>query len=80
MEQPRRCELVDIGSKGRIEIPNMSDDSGPIVIKIGDYERVEATPVPDRFLVQMDEFTECVLMGKAQEFPARMGCGIRSPW
>jgi predicted dehydrogenase len=73
MEQPRRCELTAIGSKGRIEIPNMFDDSGPIVIKIGDDERVEATPAPDRFLVQMDEFTECVLTGKAPEFPAEDG-------
>jgi len=73
MEQPRRCYLTAIGSEGRIEIPNMFDDSGPIVIKVGDDERVEATPAPDRFLVQMDEFTECVLTGKAPEFPAEDG-------
>ena len=73
MEQPRRCELIAIGSKGRIEIPDMFDDSGSIVIKIGDDERVEATPAPNRFLVQMDEFTECILTGKTPEFPAEDG-------
>ena len=73
MEQPGRCELIAIGSKGRIEIPNMFDDGGPIVIKLGRDERVEATPSPNRFRVQLDEFSECVLTGKAPEFPAEDG-------
>jgi len=73
MEQPRRCELIAIGSKGRIEIPNMFDDSGPVVIMVGDDKRVEATPAPNRFRVQLDEFSECVLTGKAPEFPAEDG-------
>ena len=73
MEQPRRCELVAIGSKGRIEIPNMFDDSGPIIIRVGDDKRIEATPAPDRFRVQLDEFSECVLTGKPPEFPPEDG-------
>ena len=28
-EQHRRCELIAVGSEGRIEIPDMFDDSGP---------------------------------------------------
>ena len=72
-EQPRRCDLIAIGSDGRIEIPDMFDDGGPIVIKAGDDERVEATPAPNRFRVQLDEFSECVLTGKAPEFPAEDG-------
>ena len=73
LEQPFRCELVAIGSDGRIEVPNMFDDSGPVVIKIGDEERIEAVPAPNRFRVQMDEFSECVLTGKPPEFPAEDG-------
>jgi len=73
MEEPRRCELIAIGSKGRIDVPNMFDDSGPAVIKTGDDERVEAVPAPDRFRVQLDEFSDCVLTGKPPEFPALDG-------
>jgi len=73
MEQPRRCELIAIGSKGRIEIPDMFDDSGPVVIIVGAERRVEAIPAPNRFRVQLDEFSECVLTGKAPEFPAEDG-------
>ena len=73
MEQPRRCELVCIGTGGSIEIPDMFDDSGPIIIRKGDDERVESTPAPNRFRVQLDEFSECVLTGKIPQFPAEDG-------
>ncbi len=73
LEQPRRCDLVAIGTDGRIEIPDMFNDSGPVVIKTGDKERTEAVPAPNRFRVQLDEFSECVLTGKAPEFPAEDG-------
>ena len=73
MEQPPRCELIVLGSEGRIEIPNMFDDGGPIIVTKGDDEQVEATPAPNRFTVQLDEFSECVLTGKAPEFPAEDG-------
>ena len=51
----------------------MFDDSGPIVIMVGDDKQVEATPAPNRFRVQLDEFSECVLTGKAPEFPVEDG-------
>jgi predicted dehydrogenase len=73
VEQPIRCELIAIGSQGRIEIPDMFDDGGPIVVTAGDNERVEATPAPNRFRVQLDEFSQCVLTGKPPEFPAEDG-------
>ncbi|HCI85718.1 MAG TPA: hypothetical protein DHV68_02610 [Dehalococcoidia bacterium] len=78
MEQPFRCFITIDGSKGRIEIPGMFEDSGPIIIKRGDGrngERSEtiATPAPYRFVVQFDEFSECVLTGKKPEFPAADG-------
>jgi len=72
-EQTRRIELTVFGSEGRISIPNMFDDSGPIIVTQGDERRVEATPAPDRFRVQLEEFSDCVLTGKAPEFPAEDG-------
>ena len=71
IEQPGRSELIAIGSEGRIEIPNMFDDSGPIIIKAGDDERVEVTPAPNRFRVQLDEFSECVATGKPESTEGR---------
>ncbi|MEX0762984.1 MAG: Gfo/Idh/MocA family oxidoreductase [Dehalococcoidia bacterium] len=73
MEQPRRCDLIALGTEGRIEIPDMFDDSGPVIVTIGDDKKTEATPAPNRFTVQFDEFSECVLTGKAPEFPAEDG-------
>jgi predicted dehydrogenase len=73
MEQPQRRDLIVIGPKGRIEVPDMFDEGGSLVIKTGDIERVEAIPAPNRFRVQMDEFSECVLTGKAPEYPAEDG-------
>lgn len=78
MEQPFRCFITIDGSKGRIEIPGMFDDSGPIIIKRGDGRNGEhsetiATPAPYRFVVQFDEFSECVLTGKKPEYPAEDG-------
>jgi predicted dehydrogenase len=78
MEQPYRCFITIDGSKGRIEIPGMFDDSGPIIIKTGDGRNGEktqiiATPAPYRFVVQFDEFSECVLTGKKPEYPAEDG-------
>jgi predicted dehydrogenase len=73
MEQPRRCELWAYGTKGRLHVPDMFNDSGPINVRVGDEERTQAVPAPDRFKVQIDEFSECVLTRKAPEFPAEDG-------
>ena len=70
MEQPRRCDLTAYGTKGRLYIPDMFNDSGPVLVTIGDKTTTEATPAPDRFLVQLDEFSDCVSTGKKPEFPA----------
>ena len=75
MEQPRRCTLTVDGSAGRIEIPDMFDDNGPVHIRYTDDREDEelATPSPGRFVMQLNEFSECVLTGKAPEFPAEDG-------
>ena len=53
----------------------MFDDSGPLIIKgvDGQNEQTISTPAPNRFSVQLDEFSECVLTGKTSEFPAEDG-------
>ena len=63
------------GREGRIEIPSMFEDSGPIIIKgpDGEHEEIIATPAPNRFTAQLDEFSECVLTGKNPEFPPEDG-------
>ncbi len=78
MEQPYRCFLNIDGTLGRIEIPGMFDDSGPVIIKHGNgregrREEITATPAPYRFVVQFDEFSECVLTGKKPVYPAEDG-------
>ena len=75
LEQPFRCQLSADGPKGRIEIPDMFNDSGPIIIKTkdGQQKQVISTPAPYRFVVQLDEFSECILTGKKPEFPAEDG-------
>jgi len=78
MIQPFRCQISIDGSDGRIEIPGMFDDSGPIIIKYGNgregqNDNVISTPSPYRFTVQFNEFSECVLSGKEPDFPPEDG-------
>ena len=70
-----RFQISIDGREGRIEIPSMFDDSGPVIIKgiEGRDEQTITTPAPNRFTAQLDEFSECVLSGKAPEFPAEDG-------
>lgn len=78
MHQPFKCDIQISGDKGRLVIPGMFEDSGPIIIHRGDGrngrdEQVIAEPAPYRFVAQFDEFSECVLTGKAPAFPAEDG-------
>ena len=78
MSQPYRCQISIDGSEGRIEIPGMFDDSGPIIIKYGNgsngqNDKIISTPSPYRFVMQFNEFSECVLSGKNPEFPPEDG-------
>jgi predicted dehydrogenase len=73
MEEPRCIKLIATGTKGQIEIPNMFDESGPVILKTSGKEWVEAVPAKNRFRVQLDEFSNCVLSGKSPEFPPEDG-------
>ena len=70
-----RFQISIDGREGRIEIPSMFEDSGPLIIRgvDGQNERIVTAPAPNRFTVQLDEFSKCVLTGKAPEFPAEDG-------
>ena len=76
LEHSSFCFQISIdGREGRIEIPSMFEDSGPIIVKTVEDQNEQSitTPAPNRFTVQLDEFSECVLTGKTPEFPAEDG-------
>ena len=73
MDEPRSIMLMAVGTKGQIEIPDMFDESGSVILKTDDEEWAEAIPGRNRFRVQLDEFSNCILSGKAPEFPPEDG-------
>ena len=78
MEELFLCQISINGSNGRIEIPNMFDDSGPIIITTVDLQDCKSkqtitVPAPDRFMVQLDEFSRCILADRQPKFPAHDG-------
>ena len=73
MEGPFRCVLEVVGSHGAIRVPNMFDEQATVYIAIGNDERVETFSGPDRFQVQLERFSSCILQGKAPEFPPTDG-------
>ena len=64
MEGPFRCVLEVVGSHGAIRVPNMFDEQATVYIAIGNDERVETFSGPDRFQVQLERFSSCILQGK----------------
>ena len=73
MEEPFRCVLEVVGSHGVIMVPNMFDEGADVHIAIGNDERVEQFSGPDRFQVQLERFSNCILQGKTPEFPPEDG-------
>jgi D-xylose 1-dehydrogenase (NADP+, D-xylono-1,5-lactone-forming) len=73
MEEPFRCVLEVVGNHGAITVPNMFDEGADVHIAIGNDERVERFSGPDRFQVQLERFSDCILQGKAPEFPPEDG-------
>jgi xylose dehydrogenase (NAD/NADP) len=73
MEEPFRCLLEVVGSQGVITVLNMFDEEADVHIAIGNDERVEKFSGPDRFQVQFERFSNCILQGKAPEFPPEDG-------
>ncbi|NQU97752.1 MAG: Gfo/Idh/MocA family oxidoreductase [Chloroflexi bacterium] len=73
LEQSRRCTLEVIGTDGQVSVLNMFNEDSPTVITTDDGRRTEEMSGPGRFRVQFDDFSECVLTGRAPEFPAEDG-------
>lgn len=71
VEGPNQRVLDVIGTKGIISIGNAFEETAPVVVTRGtDEPEVLEMTSPNRFQVQLDEFSECVLTGKKPEFPA----------
>jgi len=73
IEQLWRNTLTAFGTSGRVSIPDMFDEKSPVVVTTDGGERTEELAGPGRFTVQFDDFSDCVLTGRAQEFPAEDG-------
>ena len=73
MEEPFRCVLEVVGSHGAITVPNMFDEGADVHIAIGNDERIDKFSGPDRFQVQIERFSDCILQGKRPEFPPEDG-------
>lgn len=74
VEQPRTNFGEVIGTKGKIRIPHLFEENTPLVITNADgEERVETFAGEPRFVVQFNDFSECVLTGKVPEFPPEDG-------
>ena len=71
LEGPQRGLLEVFGTNGKIVLDGVFTETPPVTVVRGDAapEVMEMTST-DRFQVQLDEFSECVLTGKEPEFPA----------
>ncbi len=70
-EGPRQRVFRAVGSKGIIELGDAFSETDSVTVIRGEDEReVMEMTSPNRFQVQLDEFSECVLTGKQPEFPA----------
>lgn len=77
MNQPFRCHMnIDL-TGGRIEIPNMFDDSGPIIIRKGtnddSEEKVLKVESKYRFVSQINEFSDCIIKNINPTYPPEDG-------
>lgn len=73
VEGPRESSYKAIGTEGSISIGHSAVETEPVTVVRGDKVEVMEMTSPNRFQVQLDEFSECVLNGKAPEFPPEDG-------
>lgn len=68
---PRRIVFDAVGTEGTISVNGAFRETAPVTITRGDDEpQIMPMTSSNRFEVQLDEFSECVLTGKEPEFPA----------
>ena len=70
LEGPQRGLLEVFGTNGKIVLDGVFTETPPVIVVRGDAEpEVMEMTSTDRFQVQLDEFSECILSGKQPEFP-----------
>jgi predicted dehydrogenase len=72
MEQPFRALIEVIGTKGRIEVPMLFSGTEVRVVAGGETH-VESFEAADRFRLQLDHFSTCILKGRAPKLPPSDG-------
>lgn len=73
LEGPPQLPFTAFGTKGTIYLEQSFDENMPVIVeRDGVKETIELSSV-NRFQVQIDEFSECVLTGKTPEFPVEDG-------
>ena len=73
MEQAFRCVCEVVGLDGRIEIGNMFNEGQEVRVVKGGEERTEAFTAPNRFRVQLEHFSSCILEGRTPDFAPEDG-------
>lgn len=73
VEGPSQRVFKATGTKGLISIPNAFDEKSPVIVTRDGKDEVMEMTSTNRFQVQLDEFSECVLSGKKPEFPVEDG-------
>lgn len=73
MEGPPQLPFTAFGTKGTISLAQTFDEEMPVTLTRDGVEETIELKSPDRFRVQIDEFSECILTGKAPDFPAEDG-------
>ena len=69
LEGPPQLPFTAYGTKGTIYLEQSFDENIPVVLDRGGVqEKIELNSI-NRFQVQIDEFSECVLTNKAPKFP-----------
>ena len=69
-EGPRRVMLEVFGTGGTISVEGAFSETVPVTVVRGqEAPQVMEMTSPNRFQVQLDEFSECVLTGKQPGFP-----------
>ena len=70
LEGPRRVMLEVFGTGGVVTLDDAFSETGPVkVVRGQEAPEVMEMTSPNRYQVQLDEFSECVLTGKAPQFP-----------
>ncbi|MDA8586971.1 Gfo/Idh/MocA family oxidoreductase [Rhodobacteraceae bacterium] len=73
LESDPASQFKVTGTRGAIVLSQLSDESASITIAAQGGEEVLTMQSPNRFAVQLDAFSNCVLSGKPPEFPAEDG-------